>query len=230
MLPKPLSYATSPLCAPPPSPTHTHTQTHCYPLPHFSTILTQLSFTALYCTVGGRILRTDYADPTRRQKADDVSVPSTAAPESPSWSAVPSTPPKSQPGTEWKLGYKNPVAVASLTGKEKSPGKITKGSSAAVSASEGVAVTKKIASSTVAGTGTGTSAGVAAVAASSSSWSSSVSGTGGGIVKLPASKLMGLKIPDKSAAKEGIFRDRGETSKPPQEGEDVINIGWMDEY
>lgn len=114
--------------------------------------------------------------------------------------------------------------MAALTGKEKSPGKAAKWSTVAVSASEGVAVTKQVASSTVAGTG----AGVAAVAASSSSWSSSVSGTGGGIVKLPASKLMGLKIPDKSAAKEGTFRDRGETSKPAQEGEDVVNIVWMD--
>ena len=120
--------------------------------------------------------------------------------------------------------------MAALTGKEKSPGKAAKWSTVAVSASEGVAVTKKVASSTVAGTGAGTGAGVAAVAASSSSWSSSVSGTGGGIVKLPASKLMGLKIPDKSAAKEGTFRDRGETSKPPQEGEDVVDIVWMDGF
>jgi hypothetical protein len=71
-----------------------------------------------------------------------------------------------------------------------------------------------------AGIGAGTGA------ASSSSWSSSVSGVGGGIVKLPASKLMALNIPDKSTAKEGTFRDRGD-SKPAQDGEDVVGVVEM---
>jgi hypothetical protein len=34
---------------------------------------------------------------------------------------------------------------------------------------------------------------------------------------------MALNIPDKSAAKEGTFRDRGD-SKPAQEGEDVVDV------
>jgi hypothetical protein len=92
-----------------------------------------------------------------------------------------------------------------------------KASTSAVSATEGAPVAKRVLDNAGAGAGAG------AVAASSSSWSSSVSGVGGGIVKLPASKLMALNIPDKSAAKEGTFRDRGD-SKPAQEGEDVVDV------
>lgn len=161
---------------------------------------------------GGRILRTDYADPTRRQKAE-VSAPSTtAAPASSSRTAASSSSTKSD-ASAWKQGFKNPAAAASLTGKEKSPSKAVKGSTSAVSATEGAPVAKRVLDN----------AGAGAVAASSSSWSSSVSGVGGGIVKLPASKLMALNIPDKSSAKEGTFRDRGD-SKPAQEGEDVVDV------
>ena len=115
----------------------------------------------------------------------------------------------------WKQGFKNPAAAASLTGKEKSSSKAVKASTV-VSVSEGAPVAKRAGDGTVAETGAG-------AVASSSSWSSSVSGAGGGIVKLPTSKLMALNIPDKSAVKEGTFRDRGD-SKPAQEGEDVVDV------
>lgn len=183
---------------------------------HRSLLLNSTS-TSIFFLSGGRILRTDYADPTRRQKAEVSAPSSTAAPASSSRTAPSSSSSKSD-ASAWKQGFKNPAAAASLSGKEKSPSKAVKANTSAVSATEGAPVAKRVLDNAAAAAGAG--------AASSSSWSSSVSGVGGGIVKLPASKLMALNIPDKSAAKEGTFRDRGD-SKPAQEGEDVVDVVYM---
>ena len=160
-----------------------------YPLPTYllssllSTILYRLSsffFEQHWFLTGGRVLRSDYADPTKKQKAQGDTQSSSSSSFSTSTSTSSSSRNGEESTTAWKLGFKNPTFTPKVATSTISASVTSETNSADLAPAVRGSVSKEPSGSSLMGVMTGEKKILRAGVAATSAPSTGAAGAGAG--------------------------------------------------